>query len=84
MSESIPPQLFQYLDEQFGVVKTEISTVKAGVQTLQTSVDGLTKLVRDFQDEHILLRRKVELLENWAKEVSKKVGIPLPQGLLSD
>lgn len=76
--------LFDYMDEKFSHVENRFDAIEAKVDTLQVSTDNLTKIVKDFQDEHILLRRKVEVLENWAREVSKKVGIPLPQSLLSD
>jgi archaellum component FlaC len=75
--------LFEYLDDKLGDLKTDIKEIDKKVDTLQTSVDGLTKIVKDFQDEHIILRRKVELLETWARQVSEKVGIPLPTELFS-
>jgi hypothetical protein len=41
-------------------------------------VDSLAKIVKDFRDEHIILHRRLETLEAWAKQVAKQTGIPLP------
>ncbi len=51
---------------------------KEDVRNLQTSIDGLAKLVKDFRDEHVIIHKRLEVLEQWAKDVSKKLGISLP------
>ena len=51
---------------------------KEDVRALQTSIDGLAKMVKDFRDEHIIMHRRIQTLESWAKKVSEKVRIPLP------
>ncbi len=50
---------------------------KEDIRTLQTSIDGLAKLVKDFRDEHVVLYKRIETLENWAKKVAEKLGISL-------
>ncbi len=70
--------LFDYLDERFGEVKADIAEVKESNVQILTAVDGLTKMVKTFQEEHIIMRKRLEVLEAWAKKVSEKVGIPLP------
>ncbi len=70
--------IFKYLDEFKGEVLGRLDKVESKVDTLQTSVDNLTKIVQDFRDEHIILRRQFELLRAWAEKVSEKVGVPLP------
>ncbi len=84
MSDTNFQPIFEYLDERFSKLEDRLGSIEEKIGTLQTSTDGLTKIVKDYQDEHIILRCRVELLEAWAKTVSAKVGIPLPQGLLSD
>jgi hypothetical protein len=70
--------LFEYLDKKFGQVEADIAEVKSDVRVLKTAVDGLAKLVKDFRDEHIIIHKRLEVLEEWAKQVSKKLGISLP------
>lgn len=70
--------LFKYLGEIKDELKSDICRIEDKVDILQTSVDGLAKLVQDFRDEHIILHKRLEVLEEWAKEVSKKFNIPLP------
>ena len=71
--------LFKYLDEKFGQLGADITEVKESNNQILTSVDGLTKMVKTFQEEHIIMRKRLEVLETWAKKVSEKVGIPLPE-----
>jgi len=49
------------------------------VNRLQTSVDSLAKMVKDFRDEHVVIHHRLQVLESWAKEVSQKFSIPIPQ-----
>jgi len=68
----------QYVKEDVSQVKENVAKLEVKVDTLITAVDGLVKLVKDFRDEHIVLHRRIETLEKWAKKVSEQVGIPLP------
>lgn len=63
MSDTNLAPLFTYLDDKFVSQNKRFDALDEKFQTFQTSVDGLSKLVKDYQDEHILLRRKVEMLE---------------------
>jgi hypothetical protein len=71
--------LFDYMDEMKAELKADIGRLDKKVDHLQATVDSLAKLVKDFRDEHIVMHRRLELLEKWAKQVSEKVGIPLPE-----
>ncbi len=84
MSDNSFQPLFDYMDERFSKLESRFDGIEEKIDTQQASTDNLTKMTKDFQDEHIILRHKVERLEAWAKAVSAKVGVPLPQGLLSD
>ncbi len=70
--------IFDYFDQQHREYKIDLARVEQKVDTLTTAVDNLAKLVKDFRDEHIVLHRRLEVLEDWAKKVSERVGIPLP------
>lgn len=79
MSDINLQPLMDYMDDRFGQIDSRLGQLERGQQQLQTSVDNLTKIVKDFQDEHIILRRQLEILRVWAEQVSEKVGIPLPK-----
>ncbi|OGX06993.1 MAG: hypothetical protein A2Z88_00635 [Omnitrophica WOR_2 bacterium GWA2_47_8] len=70
--------IFDYFDGQHIEYKRDATRLEQKVDTLINSVDGLAKLVKDYQDEHMVLHRRLEKLEAWAKRVSERVGIPLP------
>ena len=78
MSEVDFKPLFDYLDDFKAEVKADVQAIDEKVAHLQDSVDGLVKIVKDFQDEHIILRHQFEIFKVWAKQVSEKVGVPLP------
>lgn len=78
----LTPQDIKLMEEVFPtrdeiVSKSEFFALREDVRTLQTSIDGLAKLVKDFRDEHIVLYKRIETLENWAKKVAEKLGISL-------
>ena len=70
--------IFDYIDEKVDPLAEDIKALNLRVDTLQTSIDGLAKMVRDFRDEHIVMHRRLEVLERWAQKVSQKTGVPLP------
>ena len=59
-------------------LKSDFEDLKGDLRTLQTSVDNLAKMVKDYRDEHIIIHRRLEVLEQWAKQVAAKLGISLP------
>ncbi|MDP4001289.1 MAG: hypothetical protein Q8P83_03540 [bacterium] len=67
------------MDEGFRLVAESFDDLESQVRILQTSVDNLAKLVKDFRDEHIIIHRRLEILEKWAKLAAAKLGIELPQ-----
>lgn len=70
--------LFEYMDEKFAKIDERFEHIEKKVDGIQTSVDNLTKMVKDFHEEIIVTRRRLDVLEAWAKKVSEKIGIPLP------
>ncbi len=77
MDNNLQP-IFEYLDAIEERSTQRFEKLENKVDALQTSMDNLTKLVQDFRDEHIILRRQFEILRAWAEKVSEKVGVPLP------
>lgn len=59
-------------------LKKDIKSLSVKADNLQTSVDSLAKMVKDFHEEMIVTRKLLDLLEQWARKVSEKIGIPLP------
>jgi TorA maturation chaperone TorD len=51
MSDTNLAPLFTYLDDKFVSQNKRFDALDEKFQTLQTSVDGLSKLVKDYQDE---------------------------------
>lgn len=70
--------LFDYLDDFKAEVNQRFDILEKKVDVLQATADALAKEVKDMRDEHIILYRRLELLESWAKKVSQKLDIPLP------
>ena len=74
------------IDERFAKVETDISDVKDRMTRLEEShdrlvntIDGFVKRIEDYEVESRVRDAQFERLTLWAKEVSKKTGIPLPQ-----
>jgi hypothetical protein len=67
--------LFDYLDEQFGEVKSDIADVKHGVHILQTSVGSFAKTYKDNGDEIKVVNHRVNNQENWIKRAGSKIGL---------
>ncbi len=70
--------LFDYLDDKFSAIDERFNVVEKKLDILQTTVDALAKDVKDMRDEHLVLYRRIELLESWVKKASEKLGIPIP------
>lgn len=82
MTQDFKP-IFDYLDEMKAELKADIKTeiiaeLSPKIDKLQTSVDNLTYMVKGFQEEMIVNRHRIDRLEQWARQVSEKTGIPLP------
>ena len=58
--------------------KTDFGELQTSFSALQTSVDKYAKKTDTYHQELIVWFNKVKVLGDWAKEVSKKVGIALP------
>lgn len=48
---------------------------KEDFSQLQTSVEGLAKLTKDYYEEVTILRGKVERMEKWIQDAAPKLGL---------
>ncbi len=53
----------------------KLNTLTESVNKLTTAVDNLAKRINDFDDQNTTLKHQLLSLQDWAREVSKKVGI---------
>ena len=67
---------FLSLEEKFS--KLEFET-KSSINKLTNTIDGFVKRLEDYEVESRVRDAQFERLVIWAKEVSTKTGIPLPQ-----
>ena len=69
---------FRLVKERFDDIDERFDKLEENQRVMQTSIDNLAKMVKDFRDEHIIIHKRLEVLEEWAKQASKKLGISLP------
>lgn len=67
------------IDERFNKVEEDIIDIKASIDRLTNTLDGFVKRLEDYEVESRARDAQFERLVVWAKEVSKKTGIPMPQ-----
>ena len=72
---------FEAIDKKFEEMGQRFDSLEGKIGILQTSVDGLAHRFDIFEKELIVNRHRLEKLEAWAKQVSEKLGIPLPSDL---
>ena len=71
-------KLTEYQVEVFKDVfatKEDIKEIKTSLNTLQTSVNNLSKESLTNEDERRISNRRIKDLENWADKAAPKVGI---------
>ena len=69
----------QHTDERFNKVEKDIEDIKASLDRLTNTLDGFIKRLDDLEAENAARDAQFERLKIWAREVSKKTGIPMPQ-----
>ena len=79
MSEDQFTKLFKYVQEFREEVsaKLELKASQASMDILIKTLDGFVKRIIDSEDEQTARDAQFERLLEWAREVSKKTGIPL-------
>ena len=74
--------IFDYLDNSIWGLKTslkkEIMTeVRAELSDIKTAIANLSGQVQGYHNEMLVSGHRVDRLEKWAKQVGKKVDLPI-------
>lgn len=79
MSDDQFTKLFKYMQDEFSKVNTKLDTKasQSSVDHLVNTIDGFIKRLDNNETEQASRDFQFERLLNWAREVSKKTGIPL-------
>lgn len=77
MSQDLKP-ILDYLDAMKAELKADIQAVKTVVDSHTVVLDMLCKEIKGFKEEMIVNRHRIDRLEEWARQVSVKTGVPLP------
>jgi len=79
MSQDEFTKLFAYMQKEFDKVnkRLEETATKKQVEALTNTVDGLAGLVRDYQQEMLMLTHKVDRMERWILQLAEKTGVKL-------
>ena len=78
MSE-VMRDLMDGFDTRFNRVEKDIVDIKVSLDRLVSTVDGFVKRLDDMETENAARDAQFARLVQWAKEVSAKTGIPMPQ-----
>ena len=65
------------VDERFNKVEKDISDIKVSIDRLTNTIDGFLKRLDTIEAEQTARDAQFERLLEWAREVSKKTGVPL-------
>ncbi|MCA9346443.1 hypothetical protein KC960_03050 [Candidatus Saccharibacteria bacterium] len=67
------------VDERFNRVEKDINDIKKSMDRLTNTLDAFVKRLDDIESDNTARDAQFARLVDWAKEVSKKTGIPMPQ-----
>ncbi len=72
-------KLFKYIEQRFGDIETKLDQKASqySMDRLINTLDGFLKRLDDIETEQSARDMQFERLLEWAREVSKKTGIPL-------
>lgn len=71
--------MMERIDERFNRLEARVDRLEESHQKLLNTVDGFLRRLDEVETEQTARDAKFERLAKWAKEVSEKTGIPLPQ-----
>jgi archaellum component FlaC len=71
--------LMEAFDHRFTKIEKDIQDIKESLDRLTNTVDGFAKHLEDMKVENVARDAQFARLVQWAKEVSAKTGIPMPQ-----
>ncbi len=77
MSQDEFTKLFKYMQEFRKEVNERFEHVDKRFDHVQGQIDGLTKLITDYNQEMLMLAHKVDRLEKWINQIAAKTGVQL-------
>jgi len=79
MGEDQFTKLFKYMQNQFDLVnqKLDLKSSQESLDRLTNTIDSFVKRLDDAEIEQVSRDAQFSRLLSWAREVSKKTGIPL-------
>ncbi len=82
MSDTNFQPIFDYIDQNSQKLKTELkeeilSEVRNEIGDLKTSIANLSVQVKNYHEEMLVSGHRIDRLEEWAKQVGNKVGVPI-------
>ena len=77
MSKTNFQPIFDHIDTSIAPLKDDIAEIKADLRMVKTNLANLAGKVDTLTKEVAISNHRVKRLEDWAKPVGKKVGIPM-------
>lgn len=80
MSEDQFTKLFKYIEKRLDVIEDKLDQKadKVDVQRLIDTIDSFVKRIEDSDTEQAARDAQFVRLVEWARKVSEKTGVPLP------
>ncbi|MEI6237614.1 MAG: hypothetical protein WCP03_03380 [Candidatus Saccharibacteria bacterium] len=77
MSQDEYTKLFVYMQNEFKNIGKRFDRVDKRFDVAQSQMDGLIKLITDYNQEMLMLSHKVDRLEKWINQIATKAGVHL-------
>lgn len=78
MSDDQFTKLFRYIEEFRGDMTSELAEIRNDIRGLRDAPDVVAKRLDDGDVEQAARDAQWNRLLKWAREVSKKTGVPMP------
>jgi uncharacterized coiled-coil DUF342 family protein len=66
--------IFDYIDESSAKLKEDL---RIDLTDVKTSIANLSAQVKKYHEEMLVSGHRIDRLEEWAKTVGEKVGLPI-------
>jgi uncharacterized coiled-coil DUF342 family protein len=74
--------IFDYIDQNNQVLEDEImgkvrTVLQEELGDIKTSITNLSAQVKQYHEEMLVSGHRIDRLEDWAKQVGQKIGVPI-------